>query len=70
MTFTNEGTWDRVTRIAVAIALGYAAWTMWPGTGSLVLMMIAAMAFISGIVGYCPGYTMCGWSTARKRAAI
>jgi hypothetical protein len=26
MTFTNEGTWDRVITILVGFALGYAAW--------------------------------------------
>jgi len=26
MTFTNEGTWDRVIRVLVACALGYAAY--------------------------------------------
>src|SRR5512147_2578606 len=34
MTF-NEGTWDRVIRILIGLALGYVAWIRWPGTAAL-----------------------------------
>jgi hypothetical protein len=25
----NEGTWDRVIRVAIGLTLGYLAWTAW-----------------------------------------
>ena len=69
MTFTNEAAWDRVVRVLVGIALGLAAWTMWPATVAIVLATVGAIVFATGIVGWCPGYALFGWSTARKTSA-
>jgi hypothetical protein len=69
MTFTNEGTWDRVIRVLVAVALGYAAWVTWPGTISLVSLVIGAIALITGLAGWCPAYAIFGMSTRKKIAA-
>ena len=69
MTFTNEGTWDRVIRILVGCALGYAAWMTWPGTISMVSLVIGAIALVTGLAGWCPAYAACGISTRKKAAA-
>jgi hypothetical protein len=71
MTF-NEGTWDRVIRFLVGLALGYAAWVTWPGTAtlmtqagaaSLVYLMVGLEVFITGLIGWSPLYWLFGWST-------
>jgi hypothetical protein len=69
MTFTNEGTWDRLIRILVCVALGYAAWVTWPGTISIVSLVIGAIALVTGLAGWCQGYAACGISTRTKIAA-
>jgi hypothetical protein len=69
MTFTNEGTWDRVVRILVGFALGYAAWVTWPGTVSIVSLVIGAIAVVTGLAGWCPAYAIFGLSTRKKIAA-
>lgn len=69
MTFTNEGTWDRVIRILAAVALGYAAWVTWPGTASIVSLVVGAIALVTGLVGWCPAYAVFGMSTKRKVSA-
>lgn len=69
MTFTNEGTWDRVVRILVGLALGYAAWVTWPGTISIVSLVIGAIALVTGLAGWCPAYAIFGLSTRKKIAA-
>jgi hypothetical protein len=69
MTFTNEGTWDRVIRILVGAALGYAAWVTWPGTISIVSVVIGAIALVTGLAGWCPAYAKFGISTRKKIAA-
>ena len=69
MTFTNEGTWDRVIRILAAFALGYAAWVTWPGTTSIVLLVIGAIALATGLVGWCAAYTLLGFSTKKRVGA-
>jgi hypothetical protein len=68
MTFTNEGTWDRLIRILVGVALGYAAWVTWAAI-SLVSLVIGAIALVTGLAGWCPAYAACGISTRKKIAA-
>ena len=76
MTFMNEGVWDRVIRILAGIALGYAAWMTWPasimsrtGTVSLVFLVIGAIAFVTGLVGWCPAYALFDVSTKKRVGA-
>jgi hypothetical protein len=68
MTF-NEGGWDRVIRVLAGIALAYATWLTWPGTASVVFGVIGAIAFVTGLVGWCPGYALFGLSTKKKVGA-
>jgi hypothetical protein len=68
MTSTNEGTWDRVIRIVVSLALGYAAWVTWPGTISIVSMVIGAIALVTGLAAWCPAYAIFRISTKKKVA--
>jgi hypothetical protein len=69
MTFTNEGTWDRVLRLLAGIVLGYAAWVIWPGALAIVSLVIAAIALVTGLVGWCAAYALFGFSTRKKVAA-
>ena len=69
MTFINEGTADRVTRVLMAFAFGYSAWLTWPTTIGMVMLAIAAIALVTGLVGWCPAYAVFGIST-RKKAAV
>ena len=69
MTFTNEGTWDRVIRMLVGFVLGYAAWVTWPGLISIVSLVIGAIALVTGLAGWCPAYAILGLSTRKKAAA-
>ena len=63
---TNEGAWDRAIRIVLAIAFGYAAWITWPGTLGVVFAVVAAVGLVTGVVGWCPAYTIFGLSTTKK----
>ena len=72
----NEGLWDRVIRIVAGLAFGFAAWYTWPGSlfwGSAVLSFvflgIGFLLLVTGLTGYCPGYTMSGISTNKKVGA-
>jgi hypothetical protein len=69
MTFMNEGMWDRIIRIVLAVALGYAAWVVWPGTAAMAFLVIGAIALVTGVVGWCPMYTLFRTSTKKKAAA-
>lgn len=77
MTF-NEGTWDRVFRILVGLALGYAAWMAWPGTAtilsrtgimSLAFLVVGIEVLVTGLIGWSPLYALFGFSTKEKVGA-
>ncbi len=60
----NEGTADRVIRLVVAAAAVVFSW--WAGFGSvggIVLLVVAGIAFVTAIAGYCPTYQLLGFST-------
>lgn len=69
MTFVNESVWDRLIRLLIGLALGYAAWMTWPGTAAIVYLVIGAIAFVTGVVGWCPAYALFGFSTKKKVGA-
>ena len=69
MTFLNEGVWDRVIRLIIGLALGYAAWSTWPGTAAMLYAVIGAIAFVTGLVGWCPAYTLFGFSSRKRVGA-
>lgn len=74
----NEGTWDRVTRVVIGVALGYVAWSTWPtdasflsqtGVTSLVSLVIGIIAFVTGVIGSCFLYHVLGISTNKRVSA-
>ena len=69
MTFLNEGLWDRLIRLVIGLAFGYAAVMTWPGTAAMVYLVIGAIAFVTGLVGWCPAYSLFRWSTRKKVGA-
>ena len=76
MRFINEGAWDRIMRIVAGIALGYAAWVIspasvmsQPGAMSIVFLVIGAVAFVTGLVGWCPAYALFNVSTKKRVGA-
>ena len=62
----NEGTIDRVLRVIVglgliALALGYI-----PGMAATPLGWIGVVPLVTGLVGWCPAYSIFGISTCRR----
>lgn len=69
MTFTNEGVLDRIVRILVGSSLAYVAWITWPGAAAIVLLLIAGIAVVTGLTGWCLLYRLFHISTKRGTAA-
>jgi Inner membrane protein YgaP-like, transmembrane domain len=66
MTFLNEGEWDRAARLAVgALLLVAAAAGLGSGTLGMVALGVGAVALSTGIGGWCPAYTVFGFSTRK-----
>jgi hypothetical protein len=70
MTLVNESLFDRAIRILAGIALSVLAWITWPGTVAMVSAVVAAIAFVTGFVGWCPAYTLFGISTEEKEVSV
>jgi hypothetical protein len=64
----NEGTIDRVIRVALGVALIYIGWfTMGNSTLGIVLDVLGVVALFTGITGFCLLYKLLGnFSTTKK----
>jgi Protein of unknown function (DUF2892) len=68
MRFLNEGQRDRSARMLAGIVLVAAAWTLALNALGIALFVMGAIALGTGIVGWCPAYTLFGISTAKTLA--
>ena len=66
MSYINEGVWDRVIRMLLGVILAFVAWMMWPGPTGAVLLVLAAIALVTGVVGWCGLYELLGISTNKQ----
>jgi hypothetical protein len=56
---TNESTLDRIIRIVLGIALlGLRAANVVMGTLGWVFLIVGAIALVTGLIGFCPLYTL------------
>ena len=69
MKLLNEGGWDRALRLLAGAALCYAAWQFWPATAAVIIGALGVVALATGVIGWCPAYTILHWST-RQRPAL
>jgi DUF2892 family protein len=66
--FLNEGQPDRAVRMLAGIVLVVAGWMVAWNTLGVALFAIGAIALGTGIVGWCPAYTLFGISTVKTPA--
>jgi Protein of unknown function (DUF2892) len=69
MKFLNEGQWDRSMRMLAGIVLVAAGGILALNTLGVALLAIGAIALGTGIVGWCPAYTLFGISTVKTPAS-
>ena len=60
----NVGNADRVIRVAASLALGFAAFNT-AGPAAVILGFAAAVALITGLVGWCGLYALLGVNTCK-----
>jgi hypothetical protein len=67
MKFANEGEWDRAVRMLSGVVVLYAAWSgVVSGALAIVLLLVGVVAIATGIVGWCPAYSLMGVSTRKQ----
>jgi hypothetical protein len=69
MRFLNEGQSDRAVRMLAGIVLVVAGWMLALNTLGVVFFAIGTIALGTGIVGWCPAYTLFGISTVKTPAS-
>lgn len=64
----NVGTGDKVFRILVAIGIVAAfAFGYLVGMLAYILLLFAAIFVITGLIGFCPLYTLFGFKTCKNK---
>jgi len=61
---TNEATWDRIVRVLLGLALLYIGFGgAVAGTLGIVIGVIGFIPLLTGLVGWCPLYSLFKFST-------
>ena len=68
MKFINEASWDRIARVIVGVALFVIGLAVGGGLGTF-LAVFAFVPFLTGLVGWCPLYSLLHVRTNRERGA-
>lgn len=62
----NEASWDRAIRVVAGLVLLYLGFGgVVAGTLGSVFKVLGFLPLLTGIVGYCPAYSLFGISTSR-----
>jgi len=62
----NMGTLDRSIRTVIAVIIGILYFTgQISGTPATILIIIAIIFLLTSIIGWCPAYTLFGFSTKK-----
>lgn len=66
MTLLNEAGWDRILRVVVGVVLLYLGWSgMVGGTAGTVLKWLGFLPLLTGLVGWCPAYSLFRFKTKK-----
>ena len=64
----NMGSFDRIIRIALAVVISVLYFTgIVTGTLGIVLMAFSAVFVLTSLVGFCPLYTLLGFSSCPSK---
>ena len=61
----NEGTIDRAIRLVIAAVLIGVGLGVVRGPGGIAMAAVGAIPLLTGLIGYCPLYTVFGINTRR-----
>lgn len=58
MKFMNEAGWDRIARVVLGVVLLVVGFGVLGGTGGTILGVVGLIPLVTGLVGYCPLYSV------------
>lgn len=59
----NEAGWDRVFRVVLGVVLLIVGFGVMTGTAGLVVGIVAFVPLLTGLLGWCPLYSLFGFRT-------
>ena len=63
----NMSSLDRILRVIIAVLVGVLYFLgVLPGVWAIVLGVLAVIFLLTGFIGFCPLYTLFGFSTQKK----
>lgn len=62
----NEAGWDRVFRVVLGVVLLIVGFGVMTGTAGLVVGIVAFVPLLTGLVGWCPLYSLFGFRTNKS----
>jgi hypothetical protein len=66
--FSNLAGWDRAVRIVLGLAMLYLGWSdLVDGLGAIALVVFAWFPLLTGALGWCPIYSLLGFSTLHRQ---
>jgi hypothetical protein len=63
----NEASWDRIARIALGIVLLIVGFGVMGGTAGVVVGIVGFVPLLTGLIGWCPLYSIFGFRTGEQR---
>lgn len=68
MQYTNESGWDRTLRILLGLVMIYLGWfVIGDGLAGAVFKIFGFLPLITGLLGWCPFYSLLGLTTRKIR---
>ena len=68
MEYTNEAAWDRALRVVLGLIMIYLGWfVLGDGLIGAAFKIFGFVPLITGVIGWCPFYTLFGLDTKRIR---
>lgn len=64
----NEGSVDRIARVVLGVVLAIVGFAVIGGTGGVILGVVGLIPLATGLVGFCPLYTLLGVNTSKSAA--
>ena len=68
MEYTNEAGWDRALRVVLGLIMIYLGWfVLGDGLVAAAFKIFGFVPLITGVIGWCPFYSLLGLATKRIR---
>jgi hypothetical protein len=66
----NEAGWDRVARVVLGVVLLILGFGLMEGSAGIAVGIVAFVPLLTGLIGWCPLYSVFGFRTKESQAEM